>query len=117
MNVEVHHGLASGLSVRLDDVEAVWLHRESHCVRCSPSRHGKPTRQCFVHRPDIGYVTPWNHEDVAKDGGLQRKERDDVCVAIDLASIRVVPSDYFAERTVRVRNACRHLGPMSGGWP
>ena len=57
----------------------------------------------------------WHDHGVSKDGRLGREEGHDVLVAVDLASIGIVPLDDLAEWAIRI--ACMHSEPAREGKP
>lgn len=89
MNMQVHDGLSRSGAVRLDDVQAIWMHRLPHRMGGQNCDNGQPRRKNVVELPDRRNVATRDDESVPQTCGLKREEGDNVLVAIHLAGVGI----------------------------
>lgn len=109
MDVEVEDRLTGRATVGLNDVEAIGVDCALDCCGEPRCRPGELLGSDFIKYPDVGHMEARNHQCVPEGSRVVRKKSDDMLIAIDLASIRIVTLYNLAEGAIRV--VCRHCRP------
>src|SRR5690606_3972659 len=111
MDVQVEDRLTGRATVGLNDVEAIGVDCALDCCgepRCCP---GELLGSDFIKCPNVGHMEAMDHKRVPEGSRIVREEGNDMLIAIDLASVGIVPVDNLAEGAIRI--ACRHCSPTS----
>lgn len=106
MDMEVEDCLTGHATVGLNDVEAIRVDCALDCCGEPRCRPGELLGRDFIECPNVGHMEARDHQCVPEGSRVVREEGDDMFIAIDLASVGIVPVDNLAEGAIRI--ACRH---------